>query len=270
MTLRLDVEKSKAILDKKRAFQNFVLTRFAPTRELDFFVNHYWIVKWDLPKEKEHKQEVLSHPCIGLVIEKNDSRIVGVITKKYEQLLQGKGIVFAVMFRPGGFYPFYREPVSKLTNREFELTSIFGETAKNLENDILSQNSDKKMVQVMEQFLKKYRVEKDPNITLVNEIISGIMHNKEYAQVDDVVAGFHLPKWKLQRLFNRYVGVNPKWVIARYRLHEVMESLAKGAGESLSEIAYKLGYFDQAHFGRDFKKIIGASPMEYKKSIAST
>jgi hypothetical protein len=57
----------------------------------------------------------------------------------------------------------------------------------------------------------------------------------------------------LQRLFRRYVGVSPKWVLRRYQLHEAAERIAEGRDGGAAATAPELGYFDQAHFVRDFK-----------------
>jgi AraC-like DNA-binding protein len=80
--------------------------------------------------------------------------------------------------------------------------------------------------------------------------------------VEDLVARWEMPTRTLQRLFARYVGVTPKWVIRRYRLHEAAERLAV-PGVSQSQLAAELGYSDQAHFIRDFRAVVGMSPAAY-------
>nr|WP_242594970.1 helix-turn-helix domain-containing protein [Corallococcus exiguus] len=72
----------------------------------------------------------------------------------------------------------------------------------------------------------------------------------------------------MQRLFNRYVGVNPKWVIQRYRLHEAAERLRETPPPELARLALELGYFDQAHFIRDFRRIVGCTPAGYARQVA--
>ena len=69
----------------------------------------------------------------------------------------------------------------------------------------------------------------------------------------------------LQRLFERYVGVGPKWVIRRYRLHEVAERLSEGKAVNLAELALDLGYFEQAHFIKDFRALVGVTPAGYAR-----
>ena len=80
---------------------------------------------------------------------------------------------------------------------------------------------------------------------------------------------FGLSARSLQRLFRRYVGVGPKWVLQRYRLHEAAERIADGEGGDWAAFALELGYFDQAHFIKDFKALVGCSPAEYAAICAS-
>ena len=65
------------------------------------------------------------------------------------------------------------------------------------------------------------------------------------------------------------MGVTPRWVISRYRIHEALDRL-----QSAKEIpridwaafALELGYYDQAHFIKDFTSATGCSPGEYEKA----
>jgi AraC-like DNA-binding protein len=73
----------------------------------------------------------------------------------------------------------------------------------------------------------------------------------------------------LQRLFRTYVGVSPKWLIRRYRLQEAAARAEAGETQNWSALALSLGYFDQAHFVNDFKRMIGLPPGEYMKLIGT-
>jgi AraC-like DNA-binding protein len=73
----------------------------------------------------------------------------------------------------------------------------------------------------------------------------------------------------LQRLCGDYVGVPPKWVIRRFRLHDAASRLAKAEDVNLTHLAQELGYSDQAHFTRDFKAIVGRSPSDHRRLATS-
>lgn len=63
--------------------------------------------------------------------------------------------------------------------------------------------------------------------------------------------------------FAEHVGIGPKWVIRRYRLHEVTERMAAGADLDWAALAAELGYADQAHLARDFKALFGEPLTHY-------
>jgi AraC-like DNA-binding protein len=91
--------------------------------------------------------------------------------------------------------------------------------------------------------------------------------DRDITRVDHLVQAFGLGARKLQRLFDEYVGVSPKWIIQRYRLHEAAERIAAGTVSDGATLAQDLGYADQAHFIRDFKRLVGGSPAEYAKAF---
>jgi AraC-like DNA-binding protein len=82
-------------------------------------------------------------------------------------------------------------------------------------------------------------------------------------RVHQLVARFDTQERLLQRLFQRYVGASPRWVIKRYRAYEALDHLNAPQPLQLSAVAQDLGYFDQAHFANDFKSTIGQAPSEY-------
>ena len=68
----------------------------------------------------------------------------------------------------------------------------------------------------------------------------------------------------------KYVGIGPKWVIKRYRLHEAIARIQDGAPVDWAALAAELGYFDQSHFGRDFRALVGQSPTGYAQSLIAS
>ena len=63
--------------------------------------------------------------------------------------------------------------------------------------------------------------------------------------------------------------MTPKWVLQRIRLHEAAERMADGEGDWAS-MALDLGYFDQAHFIKAFKAVVGRSPADYALRASAT
>lgn len=261
-------DKPKGILNPHMGEKMFRLARYFPSQALSFFIEHYWIVRWDLRGHEPYIQDTLPHPSVHLVFEQNNSNIYGVITGKFSRHLENNGQVFGIKFRPGAFYPFVQTQVSQFTDVIMPVNAIFGEEICRLESVILSESDDGKMVERAEDFLRAQLPEPDENIALINQIIDHIIADRTIIRVDDVVDQLNIPKRTLQRLFSQYVGVSPKWVIKRYRLHEAADQLAGKQVEDITRMALELGYFDQAHFIKDFKTLIGQPPAAYVRQLA--
>lgn len=124
---------------------------------------------------------------------------------------------------------------------------------------------DASMVALAEAFLRQHLPAMDPLVIHAGEIVDGIVHDRTLTSVEQLVRRWDIDKRRLQRLFSEYVGVGPKWVINRYRLHEAVERLAQGGAVDWAQLALDLGYFDQAHFIRDFRKLVGRPPAAYTR-----
>lgn len=248
--------------------QPFQLARYLPAPDLSFFIEHYWTVAWDLRGQDAHIQETLPYPSVHLVIERGASKVYGVQTGKFTRLLEDQGRVFGIKFKPGGFYPFANVPVSRFTNTTMTLWDALGVESAPLEDAILSRDDEGAMLALAENFLRERLPEQDTRVTLINDIVEWVSAHREITKVDDIASQFHLNKRAIQRLFRQYVGVSPKWVIQRFRLHEVAERLARGEGVDWPTIVAELGYSDQAHFTKDFKAIVGKTPAAYAKRLS--
>lgn len=260
------IRDSRGILNPAALETKFRLARHLPSQALSYFVELYWIVTWDLRGQEPYLSEILPYPSVHLVLQKDKSAIVGVVKQKFTRRLEGKDRVFGIKFKPGAFYPFIKSPVSNFTGRSLPLQEVFGPESQALEAEILSLEAEMEMVARAEAFLRERLPERDETVALINRITDRIMAEREITKVDDLVSRFNLSKRTLQRLFHQYVGAGPKWVIKQYRLQEAADQLAGQEDIAASGLAQKLGYFDQAHFIKDFKTTVGSSPGEYAKN----
>ncbi|MCW7491937.1 helix-turn-helix transcriptional regulator [Leptospira sp. 2 VSF19] len=241
--------------------------RFFANENLDFFIEHYWTVSWDLTNKDPYLAETLPYPSIHIVFEKGNSKIFGVTKGRFSTLLQGKGSVFGIKFRPGGFFPFLQKNISILTNKTIPISDLTKVNILSLESSIFEKEDDESRIKIIETWLETILPEKDPKVLIINHIIDRVKSDRSIQSVDQVSKLFSMSLRNLQRLFQEYVGVSPKWVIQRFRIQEVAELIEKEKKIHYAAMALDLGYYDQSHFIKDFKNTIGLSPEEYLKSI---
>ena len=257
------------VLRSRAGARAFQLTRRAPSPDLAPWVERHWIVRWDLEGREPYPQETLPHPCVNLVIDAGKSGVFGVGTRKFEVLLEGRGQVVGVKFKPGAFHPFLRRPVSELTDRMLPLDDVFGGGGAELERAVLEGEDDARQIALIEAYLRPHLPAPDEQVTAVLRVIERALADREITTVEELAARSRVPERTLQRMFRKYVGVSPKWVIQRFRLHEAVARAEEGVMVDWASLAHDLGYFDQAHFIHDFKAQVGRSPTEHVAACAA-
>jgi len=247
--------------------EQFRLSRCKPAPDLGHFIEHYWIVAWDLRGRGSHTQETLPQPNVHLVFEANNSQVYGVVTDKFSRHLHGKSHVFGIRFAPGMFRSFLGSAVSELTDKTRPVRAVFGKSVSELEAVLVSSAAQERMVKAADEFFQRRIPAFDDKAELAKRVVQQVLDERDLCTVDDLVNRVGIGKRTLQRLFGEYVGVGPKWVIRRYRLHEAVERFRSGERPNFAQVALELGYFDQAHLINDFKSIIGYSPSEFQKIL---
>ncbi|WP_031057098.1 helix-turn-helix domain-containing protein, partial [Streptomyces sp. NRRL WC-3774] len=108
----------------------------------------------------------------------------------------------------------------------------------------------------------------DPQADLATALVDRVHEDRTARRVDDLARTAGLSVRALQRLFSAYVGVSPKWVILRYRIHEALERAGTRGEVDWAALAVGLGYADQAHLVRDFTATVGVPPTAYAQAAA--
>lgn len=252
-----------AILDPRGGATRFTLDRRDPSPALAPFVERYWIVRWDLRDAAPYAQETLPYPCVNLVFGMHRPGVFGVPTERFVARLDGAGWVVGVKLRPGGFRPFWPDEIASLTDRELSLAAAFGDRGVAIDRAVHDAPDDDTRVARIETFLAGFSAAPDPRIDDVARAVELALADPALARVDELAARAEIPVRTLERLFRAYVGVSPKWVIRRFRVQEAAARAATGAALDWAALAHELGYFDQAHFIRDFKAQVGRTPAEY-------
>jgi AraC-like DNA-binding protein len=258
-------DRVRGVLTPEAGSGKFLHERVAASEPLRGVVQHFWSVRWDLRGAKPFAPETLPHPNVHMVFEAEGARIVGVHTGRFTTELKDSGWVFGVKFRPGAFRPYFGRSVASLRDRSVTIDEVFGTKGAALAREVPDLRGDAEKAAAVERFLSEQKTPADPNVERVGNIVDEIAENRDVVSVEQVVEQWRLGKRTLQQQFSSYVGVGPKWVINRYRLHEAVERLQEGAHINFTELAMELKYFDQAHFIRDFRKLVGCTPAAYRR-----
>ncbi len=257
----------KGLIDPAVARRTFRLERYLPRdTALKAHIEHHWLVEWDLRGKPAYTQRTLPYPCVNLVFDTGRTAIFGVMRGAFEYTLQNAGCVLGVRFRPGAFRSWLRRPVHTITDCTLEWSEVFECDVAEAERQVLCAGDDAAMVDAAEALLRSRQTAADPQVDVIQRILEAAEDERSLTRADELAERAGMSLRGLQHLFSEYVGVSPKWVIRRYRLHDAAHRLACDEAPDFAELAQELGFFDQAHFTRDFQKLVGKPPAEYRRN----
>lgn len=118
-------------------------------------------------------------------------------------------------------------------------------------------------VAILAGMLADFEKDRLPPITWLDLCIASIYQNKGSVSVNELVATADISVRHFSRVFKEIVGVPPKYFCKVVQLNWVFEAINNKDESRVLKLALDSGYYDQSHFIRDFKKLIGDSPERF-------
>jgi AraC-like DNA-binding protein len=241
--------------------------RYAPSPHLVDLVDRYWIPVWSLPEPST--QSTLQHPVCLVVVSNTYARLYGVVRGRSSVTLEGDGWAVGTMLTPAAGRLLLGRSVATVTDAHLDLGEVGTLDAEALTTEVRAAMAPDardpaahaRAIAAVEQRLEAH-LPVDEQGLLVNELVAWLRDHPEVTRVADLAEHMNLSERSLQRLVEQRVGLSPKWLIQRRRLHDAVEALKAGES-SLADMAAQLGYADQAHFTHDFRTVTGMTPGDY-------
>ncbi|TQV81498.1 AraC family transcriptional regulator [Aliikangiella coralliicola] len=252
---------------------------FPPHQDLAPLINRYWTLEVPASDEPQ-KQRIIPDGCIEMAFILGDD--IKRYTSENEFIFQPRAMVlgqtvdpfyiepsgyvntFAVSFYPYGFANIAAEPIRNLVNKETPIELLFGESlATELERKIVAAANTEERIKIIEEFLLDRLNDKITIDNIVKSTVDMLLSTKGGASINDILKQDLSKRRQLERKFVKQIGISPKQLGKVIRLQTALKILLNEKVESLTSVAYKSEYYDQAHFIRDFKEFTGVSPKEF-------
>lgn len=250
---------------------SFNLQQYRPAGELARYVQSFWIL--DVAGAPQPELRYM-HPDggSGLSFSYGVQNEVGIPhpagISLSSQLVEPKAVRFiapqrmvGVRFHPGGAFPFFGmsapDEESCKPKELLELYERIGESGGTAET-----------LSILEDWLT-HRFGRSELSPFAAEALRALRARHGALRVEGIAESLDVTPRHLERLFRAQVGYPPKLLARIFRARRAKKLLAARPGLPLSDIAYDLGYADQAHLTRDFKSVIGLTPAFYRACLAA-
>ncbi|NUU25658.1 MAG: AraC family transcriptional regulator, partial [Streptomycetaceae bacterium] len=236
-------------------------------------VERFWAAHWAVRPDHDGPGRVVSLPVPEPLVVLRGRRLIthGVLRTRRALEVHGSGVLYGASFRPGVAAALIGGSAAEHTDRVFALAdTAWGLRAHRLSADLqtAAPSGLRAVAATFEHHLRGAAPRPgDPDLVRVGEMVDAI-RDGGLTRVAELTERFHLSARTIQRVFNRHLGVGPKWLLRHYRLHRAAYRLQYNPPEKWSELAVELGYFDDSHFARDFADTLGVTPAAFVQSAA--
>lgn len=191
----------------------------------------------------------------------NDYAVSGFFTQKATYRNQDRLGVIMVGFKPWGIQPFIDFSVSEITDQNISLKDVYPAKIRVLEDEIRFVKSTEERIAVIERFLLEV-VRYPKKDKLIRESIFYINQSQGQAPIKSLAKQFHLCEKQFKRRFVQTVGIQPKLFSRIVRFQHVL-TLLNSLQVGLLDVAIRSGFYDEAHFIREFEKFAATTPKQF-------
>jgi len=235
------------------------------SKEVRDFVHCFWQLKTISPLESPYSYRIVSDGCIDIFFEKDhpkQSFIMGFF-RKYTSFSIGKKFNYiGIRFLPTALPLLFKINANELSNQSQKLSKILPKFSQRISKINTKNHSFDELAaelnEIINQHIQKETFELDPRLFNSLNIIFQTKGNLDIEK--DLNTG--LSPRQLRRIFNFYLGTTPKAFSNVVRFQYILNLKPSSKNLKENKLYYDVGFFDQAHFIKNFKTFYGVTPSE--------
>lgn len=236
---------------------------FLPHPQLQSIVHCYWQLRTRQPLSSEFTYRVVADGCIDIYFELNrpaDSYVMG-FSKKYTEFPLGNSFHYVgIRFLPTMFPWLFQINAKELSNKFESLSNVIPATAAFIRNNLGENMTEEQIAGILDKhLLSLVNTSANKNDGRLYEALHIILRSCGVLNIErDLETG--ISSRQLRRLFEFYIGDTAKTFCKVVRFQNILR--AKPSAQSLrkNKLFFDAGYYDQAHFIKEFRNFYGVTP----------
>jgi len=235
--------------------------KYKPSKELQNSIDAYWEVY--NPTDESFDVPIVPDGCIDIVIIDAEVFIVGLMEVAFIKTIKPKSHYFGIRFKPGVAFLVLDCDVSIFNDKMMLLEEFDGE----LHSNIITIFEDRDNRVSRFDLLFSTLIVQNASEDNMQYIINGIIGSGGNSSIEMLCIEASISQKQAERLFVKRVGLTPKKFARVIRFFHTHKHLSKEGMDDLCIKVLDKGYYDQAHFNREYKAFTGYHPSSDTMSI---
>tara|TARA_B100000678_G_scaffold281973_1_gene280356 strand:- start:1353 stop:2180 length:828 start_codon:yes stop_codon:yes gene_type:complete len=236
-----------------------------PNKEIENFIYCFWQLKTRKILKNEYNYRVVSDGCIDIFFDHNkptENFVMG-FCRKFVQFPIGKEFDYiGIRFLPSAFPSLFGIDAKCLSDQSQELSKILLNFSEWINTEIKPADSFENITKTLNEKISE--LSKNQNINYDHRLLDSLnLIFKKNGFLDtekDLNTG--LSPRQLRRIFNFYIGTTAKSFSNVVRFQHILNTKLSKQSLKENKLYLDVGFFDQAHFIKNFKTFYGVTPSE--------
>lgn len=255
---------------------------YRPDVKLANFIECYWTVPHAIGKILQSQEIMTQGTSIELIFDADalphiflirGANFIGHTGNCCLNILSDPNPIFGIRFKVNGLYPF-----SKFSLKDFTITplqrpgsyqgaaeprDILGDSVEYLAEHLQESRTIADKIKIANQFFIRRLPEIRPVDYFVDHLVNELYTKNGLSTVDQLSVKYNVNKKTIERRFVNTTGFNPKEFSQIIRFNCMLKICNYNSAKQVKRIIYDLGYYDNAHFQKDFKKFTKLTPSAF-------
>lgn len=171
--------------------------------------------------------------------------------------------MMVVTFKAGGAFPFVQKALNSYNNKVVMASSVFGPEISELRKTIISSKSPAEKIDRVENWLNTQLQQTSFSGDVINHFVDEIQNSEGPLNFKTIAEKSGYSQKQFIHLFKKHVGLSPKQFHRIVRFNEILKRIHLKQKVNWIGVATQCGYYDQAHFIKDFQAFSGLNPKKY-------
>ncbi|MEJ2418148.1 MAG: helix-turn-helix domain-containing protein [Exilibacterium sp.] len=166
-----------------------------------------------------------------------------------------------IRFHPGGAFQLLGLDLGSMTGKEFDL-DLLGSSYVHLQDQLRTTFQVQQQITLLDKWLLDAANQQQARQGIIQRLLPLLQRDTaDIAQLSERAA---LSRRQLERRFQLEVGLSPKQLHLLHRIKQARQLISRAPQMSLTDVSLMTGFYDQAHFIRQFHKVTQQTPGQYR------
>jgi len=253
---------------------------YPPAWQLAPYVVGYFSGKMNAQTEAGISYTMIPNGCVELIVHLDemycqlptstglsqtpDYMLIGLFSQPYQVYFQHTVPIFSIRFNPEAIPLLLGVPGKEVLDTYEDIELLLDQHFRDFCHRIRECRQTADRVGQADQFLTRLLACRKQTTAYVTAG-TGMIRDGVDEPLEDISRRLYISQRQFERKFKEQIGITPKRYQRLMRIRKVMQTLEQYQSLDLTSVAYYCGYYDQAHFIKDFKQVTGKAPSVYRQ-----